>query len=452
VDATLRTLARFNDPNLWDVVPNVPIFGSHRVVKRGSDGRLVKMEITPTDLQRIVHMFKQGQTPKGVYPRITAGHMHLSKETPEHLQPPPLGWGRNLRVGRWGKPDKYGQQQLGVLADLWFYKGSKPKTGDYPYRSVEYYPDTHEITGIALLRRDPELDLGIVSYERSGRCFWYWRDNDMVNYDADRSEEDRSEDEEPIGLEPTGQPSAAAPDPEFQEHFMRCVRHPDFQEHLMRFVRHNFPHLPAMHDEHTKKHFAAVTPALPSATNLGIPGTLHGEARTLPGGAEEKKDAMSFFRQSDPRQLDQWARSNPRLYEQLAQIVQFAQTQQSEIQSLRNAQRLAEYKAKLLELREQGYPIDMDEEVKHLVDAEGNTIAPEQFERDCQLIVRYGSDRRGPADFGRGLPSLASFGLESRGGAGPRELTQAEWDKAYQYMREKGCTEVEAEKWVRTAG
>src|SRR5262249_39919807 len=96
----------------------------------------------------------------GVAARVTDGHVNPAKNVPESSQPALLGFARNPRAGGFGQA-----QTPGVLVDLFIRNEQLPTFRDRPYRSAEYYPPTREIRGVALLLRDPGLDLGIVTYD-----------------------------------------------------------------------------------------------------------------------------------------------------------------------------------------------------------------------------------------------------------------------------------------------
>lgn len=408
MDATLQTLARFADPNAWDIVPNVPIFAVHKIFKRGPNGEKVKVEVTEDDLKKIVQMARHQEQANGVCPRMTLGHMHLPKDTPEQQQPPPVGWGRNLRVGRWGP-----EQKIGLLADQWFQKGKKPASGDYPYRSVEYYPDTHEITGIALLRRDPELDLGLVTYERGAPCFCYSKEGEDMAEPAEPKQD---------GLEPTGQPDAAAPDPEFQEHFMRCVRH-------------SFPHLEKMHAAHMKQYESGAAPAAAAPGAPAKPAFPSATDGAMPPPVEPPIE--------DDEEMQHMRRNFPRQYQRVI-------AERNETFQLRNRDRLSQYERELRHKVTLGFPIDVERQLNYCRDDKGIAISPAQFARDLQMLCGALADRQGPADFGRGQPALYSQDLDQRPPTASPDLSPSQHDRAMQYMRDKGCDWREAEEWAKT--
>ncbi|VTS08553.1 nucleotide exchange factor GrpE [Tuwongella immobilis] len=156
-DPTLEFLRRFNDPNLWVVERAVPIFKPHKRSKKLPNGQVASIEVTAGDIPEIAQQMVQLER-SGTPARITEGH--LKPDLPESMQPDLLGFCRSPRVGRFGP-----QQELAVVADLYYLRDKAERAKRYPYRSVEYYPPTKEIRGVALLMRDPQLDMGIVHYQ-----------------------------------------------------------------------------------------------------------------------------------------------------------------------------------------------------------------------------------------------------------------------------------------------
>lgn len=90
--------------------------------------------------------------------RMTPGHV-LPWERDETALPGPWGFYRNLRVGTFGP-----SAEPCVLADEYTLAEYAGERAEYPYRSAEYDPAAKAIKGVAILKRDPALDLGIVCY------------------------------------------------------------------------------------------------------------------------------------------------------------------------------------------------------------------------------------------------------------------------------------------------
>jgi hypothetical protein len=125
-----------------------------------------------------------------------------------------VGFSRDWRVGEWkGRPT--------LLGTLYFRKDRLAEARTYPYRSVEYYDDRHEVTGVALLRRDPEIDLGVLTYDRDSGCCRYALGDPAMPTDLD---------------DPTAPPDALAPSAEESTQFLRMMRH-----HFPRLYAEAFP-------------------------------------------------------------------------------------------------------------------------------------------------------------------------------------------------------------------
>src|SRR6202041_3106088 len=115
---------------------------------------------TEDDLDEIAQNMREIQDEDGVFGRITDGHIipnTKDKAVPESAQPELLGMFANPRTGTFGPQDV-----PCVLVDTFTYKRDKP-IGRL-YRSAEYYPKAKTIRGMALLLREPELDMGVVPY------------------------------------------------------------------------------------------------------------------------------------------------------------------------------------------------------------------------------------------------------------------------------------------------
>jgi len=154
-DATEEFASRLNDPTKWVTRPGVPIFKPHRRVDPNT-GREIVVDVPK--LYRIAQNLQRMERQGGVPIRMTLGHTEPGK--PETEQPPVAGYYRNARVQPFGP-----KGEPAVVVDEWLDPTYKGHRKNFPYRSSEYYDDTEQITGVALLTRDPYLDLGVVAYE-----------------------------------------------------------------------------------------------------------------------------------------------------------------------------------------------------------------------------------------------------------------------------------------------
>lgn len=155
-DATQDFSQVLNDSRRWVYKHGVPVFKCHQRVDPNT-GRLITVDLPK--LYRIADKINRLERAGGVPIRLTIGHTEPGK--PETQQPPIGGYYRNARVGPFGR-----KGEPAVLVDEQLDPYWLPHRKNFPYRSAEYYDDTEQITGVALLTRDPYLDLGVVAYER----------------------------------------------------------------------------------------------------------------------------------------------------------------------------------------------------------------------------------------------------------------------------------------------
>jgi hypothetical protein len=154
-DATAEFYSALNDPSRWIIKRGVPVFKAHERVDPAT-GKQIKVDLPK--LYRIANNMQQLER-GGVPIRMTLGHTEPGK--PEHQQPPVGGYYRNPRVQPFGP-----KGEPAVVVDEWLDPQYGQNRKNYPYRSAEYYDDAEQITGVALLTRDPYLDLGVVAYGR----------------------------------------------------------------------------------------------------------------------------------------------------------------------------------------------------------------------------------------------------------------------------------------------
>lgn len=162
-DATSEFAQKLNDPSRWIRKSGVPIFKAHERTDPAT-GQLIKVDLPK--LYRIAANMQRLEREGGVPIRMTLGHTEPGK--PEVEQPPIGGYYRNARVQPFGP-----KGEPAVVVDEWLDPQYQGVRKNFPYRSAEYYDDAEQITGVALLTRDPYLDLGVVAYERDSeplRC------------------------------------------------------------------------------------------------------------------------------------------------------------------------------------------------------------------------------------------------------------------------------------------
>jgi hypothetical protein len=158
-DPTLDFLKDLDNPQKWVCVKNVPVARPH---KRG------KVTVTGRDLAGMASTINNAYTKSGVPVRVTIGHIRQDPATNETEQPPMAGFARNAKVGKFGPG-----QVDGLLVDLYIRRGQEQILNQCPFRSMELDPSTKRIHGIALLTRDPALDLGVIKYAKNAWAVQY---------------------------------------------------------------------------------------------------------------------------------------------------------------------------------------------------------------------------------------------------------------------------------------
>ncbi len=189
--------------------------------------------------------------------QLTAGHTLSDPHTPEHLQPTTWGWALNYRVatidglaasvglmpgtphgivsdklresGREGAADLAARGAPALLMDYYIRKEVYDESKSYPFRSAEFYPDRDEITRVAFLRRDPELDNGALVYGRDEPCYRYTFTGNQLGGSIEAT----------TAIDPAASPDAEQDrkDREFSEMFMRCLRNPAVQTSLKQYMQ-----------------------------------------------------------------------------------------------------------------------------------------------------------------------------------------------------------------------
>lgn len=412
MDPTLQLLRDLEDPEKYVRVDNVPIFIPHRRTRLKTDaaGRPVldgegkpqaeTIEVKESDLPRIAENINANFKESGVPFRITLGHIRQDPAVPETAQPKVVGWGKNARVGTFGPKAK-----PAVLGTCYYRKDCYREAMEYPYRSAEYYHGAREITGVALLKRDPELDMGVLTYERADGAWLYALENTMPDMTPPAP-----------AAPPAAPPAPAAPDHAAMadEYLRHCMSH---------------PHHGALAAHYAGMAMPAAAPALPSATNGAVPGAEKKEHEP-PKKEHEAKDDGDKDDYARRQEMLAYQRDNAALQKRIAELEQ-------DNARRKHREEMLVYERDLDALSDAGWQFDRKAEV-----AEAETMTVEQRKQQLGRIQR--SYARAPIG-GDLVPTLSSVGTEGANGT-PREkvLDQARLDEAATYMRKNGVTWDEA--------
>ncbi len=406
-DPTGDFLRGLNDRTRYTVYRNVPIFTVHTrdvpateatATAPAKPGYTVK--VGKKELEAVCANAARLEADDGVVVRITLGHMIRDKNAPERDQPRIIGYARELKVKPFGR-----KQRPVITATFYVKKGCEPELAEYPYRSAEFYDDREEITGVALLKRDPELDLGMLDYYRAdghyhgavvfrarggdGASLMYQREvQTMPATMTPETDTPPVPDDEAAADEnaAAGDEEAAAGDHEEAAADEQPEESPEEAEHYARFCGHveKHPLMKYLHDQlaedpHYQQYLAdmggeapgpamggdapppAAAGATPGPTNTYIPDDL--------GKKKREDEAMTQnARAADPQQ---YARMQKEL----------------------KAERTEAVKARLTLLKAEGYEFDFDAEVAKQVG-----MTPEARTARCAEVKQY--HRRAPLGYG----------------------------------------------------
>lgn len=172
MDATAVSQALFADRTKWDHVDeNVPIFTTHDLYQRESDGVTVALapgqkpdvgtwklvdRVDDARLARIADNINRMYHDTGTPLRIQIGHTDPSKIKDQSAQPDTIGYGVEVEHKDW-RPGRNA-----IFAKKMFYRpGTYAKAKEYQERSPEFIGPMNNITAVALLKSDPKLKMGM---------------------------------------------------------------------------------------------------------------------------------------------------------------------------------------------------------------------------------------------------------------------------------------------------
>ena len=417
-DATLATLDHFENPDLWEIRDGVPIFDAHE--ERDAGGVLLR-KFDLADLEEIAGNCNRREIETGNAVPLMLGHTR--SDAPETEQPPIVGYARRFRVGKFGP-----QQRMCILATFYYFKDKFEELElhrQFPHRSVELWIRDKIFDPIALLKRTPKRDLGLLTYEAQHQRLLYAMESVM----SDRMEC------------PDSTVMVPHPYPGFE--------HTDHTEPVVDRVMKYMAGHPIWQYAHKCYQAGMSGPGFASGSSTFIPGMGMGR---IPMQKDEKevvkdvkvdvKGAVEKERQEKVQhdiELAQYQRDNEALKQSNDALL-------GRVAALEKQTRLARYERDLGHLISEGYKMELAEEMKEVDD-----YAPEQFVRHVERIKkRY---QRAPV----GKQFIPVAGVAHEGGERPEseeDVTAAQAAKAVTLTTRQGSEFFgkydEALKFVRT--
>lgn len=427
-----RVVDFFHDlenPDLYERIDDIPIFAKHAGKKKGSDGKWHEVKVDDRDLQEISQAYQEMEK-SGSLPVITPGHRIVDQEVSEEDQPEPWGYCRNLRPGTYIGPE--GNKVPTLLGTYYLSKKAISKDGKpanvaartFPFRSVDYYAGLKKISGVALLRRDPFLDLGLVSYVS------YAQENVMPP--PTEPPDSRVTDEAQGGVD--GAVADATGDeltPEEAGTAMRYMKH---------YERHH-PPMKYMCDRYKAEQVGdmgagggVADPAVEGATDIP-PGaapkeTQHPEKPPM----DQNANGVAPVQYASAAQLEQYAREQAAMKQTIARLEKSKAESDKLLGEERRARRLTQYGSELARLKDvERYEFDEKEELEIC-----ENYTPEQFQKHIGRLRKIckqdptGASLMSPDQYaGRGWEGSNGGQRPDDGMLDPETLSQV-----YMYIRE----------------
>lgn len=439
VDPAVQALNNFNDPNLWVRRDHVPIFDRH--VEHSKDGK-VAHDFDEAKLRDIAERSNRREQNTGDACPITIGHTRPGKG--EQEQPPVVGYARNFRVGRFGP-----RQKLAILATFYFKKNKYKEAMTYPRRSVELWPGSWEIDPIALLRRTPQRDLGLLTDESVER---YYRENSQepvayarkfasgrvrLIYSMDQEEQDMDEhDQAPANAGVPSDPNSDELSPEDAGKAMQYMKHYEKHHPVMKHMCAQYakeqggmaadPNLKGGGgmDVTPKKYDASASTFVPSGGGAGDAAAKPAPAPMPPA---KEDDAMRMQREE---QAIMYARQQM----EIAQSQEKIEALEKALDAERKERKKARAEQVVIQMQAEGFDIDRGSEVNHLADLDET-----KWDERKAYVRRYHKNTRYGAPIGRPVETAVNVD-------GPKRYSHETVGRAVRLVEEKKIEYPEALK------
>lgn len=441
MDTATKSLKHILESPEYERIEGVPIFDEHdefdgrKYIKDASGkqvinpnfGKLLR-KFDKKRLEEIVAVCNKRARETGDLSPIGPGH--LIPNGREEFQPPIWGYAAGeYRVGTFGPNSK-----LGILATLYMKKrvdlpDGRSITGrqtlqEFPRRSVELWHKDSMIDWIALLRQTPERDLGLTAVPYCKERFAPWGMDSEVFFDIGKSRYARSADDgqklrySMDGLEGDGDDNTKVDEPDRNQNNNPNKKpddptkppdseitpadqplSPTEEQQAERFMCHYMKKYPWMGDAETKYS------AMMSGTNTGMPSPV----------TSQEPDMEDTEKAAYQKQID----------DQKAQIDTLNSQVQTLIEANKRQDRVSKYSKDLSTLSDEGYVINMTDEL-----AEFGDLPDDKWAKHVQRIKDCYKKNEVPPT-GRDI-----LFLDTKSPRDPKQqIDQEETDKVLAYMR-----------------
>lgn len=404
VAAVANPTLDLEDPDKWVVYRRVAIFDEHdewqlpggkvvftRPGQQPPAGAKLIRHFGPDELQEIADHNNLRAEATGDFTPIVIGHTRPN--IPEEEQPEIVGFGKDFGLSLFGKDNRT------VLHTTFCIRKDKhAKAMEYPRRSVELWKSDMVIDPIALLKRTPQRDLGLLTYDRTGRPgrIFYSMEDFSVN----------------------DTPPPAAGDDNDDALVQKMSKH---------FIKADHPAWKYACDQHAKY-------SAPSGSNTAMPGPddippppppppSAGAAVPPPPPGDDK------LRMQKEQESIYAARYEKRIADLEAQIAADRKVREKDLLAYQRTERERD----LVQLQAEGYEFDRAELLDDLA-----ALPAEQYAKRLVWVRKYA--KRAPVS--NGWVPTYSQSVEPTGEA--QGMSGEQYEKAMQYMRTHECEWEEA--------
>ncbi len=406
------TVAELSNPDLFTKIENVPVFTPENVWKTVRDAnnelKWVQLQVDEKDLEEIAKNTnadcKVGNLPIG-----TIGHLNYDRTAEETKQPPWCSLWSDFKVTKFG-PDN----SVGITATHYVRKKMADEAAEYPRRSPDYNIKTKKISGIALLKREAQMPLGVIGHG-----------NDPVISCAFEEGSDAGMGTPEVNRDPTSQPNANDPDPKLASMMEQCCA---------QYMAKNYPGMTEMHSAHMAAKATppatgatptpgAVPPAMPAPAAPTAPA-----ANPMPAARPQTQGPpMQHTAETTPAQFAKFeADWNAKFETERAERIKI----ERELMAERRRKEIAQF------AKDNGKKIDVEAEVKEVMDFDGagTPMNAAQYEKHVKRFAQYQDEEIDIADLPR--VQMAATGIHGKPDANA-EPTAKEHEQVMQFMREE---------------
>lgn len=432
MDHAKESLKSVLESDKYEKVKNVRVFKAHKEFDEKGD---LEREFDVKRLHKIADRCNERAKTTGDLSPIGPGH--TIKGASETDQPPVWGYAHNFRVAKFGP-----NQVDSLLCDFYVKKTVKDGAESicwsegldrYPRRSVELWVKDGFFDWIALLKRTPKLDLGLLTFKKSatkivdGKLYYEADMDEFTEHEETGDGRDRMVEEE-VRDDPTDPADATIPndlerDPEQEKMHGYCKS----------YMKTAYPHLDGMHAKYAKEAEAA---AAADAMHNTPPEKKTGEFSDDAGSSGSQTSDDTTDRVPPKKEPMKMSKSD-------AESVRYAKIERELLQMKKErAQEKANYSKKdallrVKALNDEGYIIDDEYELAQYMKLGS---VEDRDDRDVRIRNTHKKNEDESVPYGKFVSNGNPYTPMSKPEEPGEFKSQRDEDECFDYMRKNNCS------------